>query len=275
MCSRVDTRQRRVVPSRLYEDLVRLMTMPPTVWHETYDVRTYEVNPNGRASIQTIGNYLQDIAGKHAAALGVSNLDNPELAWVLSYMCIQMDCYPRFGETVHLETWPSGIASVYAIRDFLLKNQENKRLGAATSTWIVLDLNRRRPVRMPASVTRIPLPDRPAAIEHAARKLQAPTDIAFSSSFAVRYSDLDLNGHVNNVRYMEWAVESVPHTETEGRRLHQLELQFKAETHYGETIGVATGHATHADTTIFAHRLTRTSDTQEVALVRSQWQAHS
>lgn len=249
------------------------MTTPPTVWHETYDVRTYEVNPNGRTSIQTIGNYLQDIAGKHATALGVSNLDNPELAWVLSYICIQMERYPRLGETVHLETWPSGIASVYAIRDFRLTNQAGEHLGAATSTWIVLDLNRRRPVRMPAAVTRIPLPDRPAAVEQAARKLQAPTDIAFSSSFAVRYSDLDLNGHVNNVRYMEWAVESVPRSATEGHLLHQLELQFKAETHYGETIAVATGHVANADTTIFAHRLTRTSDTQEVALVRSHWKA--
>lgn len=247
------------------------MKTPPTVFHETYDVRAYEVNPNGRASIQTIGNYLQDIAGKHAEALGVSHLMDGKLAWVLSYICVQVDHYPTLGDTIVLETWPSGISGVYATRDFLLMQQDGRPLGAATSAWLLLDLDRRRPIRMPEYITSIRLPDRPRALNQSVRKLRPPKETTFEKSFAVRYSDLDLNAHVNNVRYMEWAVESIPLVYTQDQTLHRLELQFKAETHYGETIHVATGAREATTDHAYAHRLTRASDGKEVAVVHSFW----
>jgi len=249
------------------------MKTPPTVWHETYDVRAYEVNPNGHASIQTIGNYLQDAAGKHAEALGVSHLMDGKLGWVLAYICVQIDAYPTLGDSVVLETWPSGISGVYATRDFALTDQTGKRLSAATSAWLLLDLERRRPIRMPEDVTSIHPPDKPRAIDQSVRKLRPPVTTVFEQTFAVRYSDLDINAHVNNVRYMEWAVESVPLAETEGHVLRRLELQFKAETHYGETIHVATGPTDNDAGNAYAHRLTRTSDGKEVAVVHSQWHA--
>ena len=221
-------------------------------------IRGYEVGPDQHASIVTIANLLQEVAGNHAVAMwGRSNegfAADPELAelgliFVMTRMQIQMDHYPRWGDMVVVETWFQEAGKVGAQRDWIIKDKATGRaLGRATSTWVMININTRRLSKMPESMrqrcswyqmsppenaissefTRLKIPE--VALDHT-----TPEDTT-SSRFMARRQDMDMNGHINNAVYFAWGLETVPADIYENLHLYQFEVDFKAECLCGDVI---------------------------------------
>ncbi len=252
----------------------------PGVWTETYRVRTYETDPQGRASIQTLCNYFQEAAGNHALAYGVpiEALLARDLTWVLARLHVQIDAYPQQGETVRVETWPVAFVGIYAYRHFLVyrmdeDGQASQCLGRGASAWLVVDMQRMRPIRIPPPISEIVPPERPPAIAGDFDRLKPPDGAEHERRFRVRYSDLDVNRHVNNVCYAEWAVETVPEAVLHTCQLSAIELQFRAETTLGDTVVAQARQQSDGEVLRFDHRLLREADEREVALARTRWRA--
>ena len=248
------------------------------IWTESFRVRAYETNLHGCASIQTLCNFFQAAAGNHARTYGVSieNLNAQGLTWVLSRLHLQMDAYPVWGDEVMVETWPSGLQGLLAIREFYFHGaaQENGArpvIGRGASAWIVVDVKRKRPVRFPAFIRDVKRPERPRPLPGAFARLPPLTEADHEYPFRVLYSDLDINRHVNNARYAAWAVESVPEEVLYTCRLREIELQFRAETTFGDTVVVQTQNGQQDEARSFVHRLTRQTDGRDVALARTRW----
>jgi acyl-ACP thioesterase len=243
------------------------------IWQESFRVRTYEVAPSGHVSVQSLCNYMQEAAANHAEQLhfGKHDLEPLGMAWVLSRLHVQTHIFPVWQDVVRVETWPSGREGLYAMRDFLLYDGSDQVFARATSSWLLLDVVRRRPARLPAYIEEVPLPDRPLALSHDFRKLHAPLRADHARMFNVRYSDLDMNAHVNNVRYVEWAVESLPPEAVQGYGLVALELHFRAETGHGEQVTVEAECREVTGGMTCLHRLVRVGDRREVALAVTQW----
>lgn len=254
----------------------RLPVPAPPVLEEAFRVRSYEIDPDACLTLPTLCDYLQEAAGNHATALGVATdrLLERGLAWVLARLRLEVERYPRWRETMTVTTWPSAADGLYARRDFLLHDAGGALLGRATSAWFIIDVARRRPVRLPEEVLALPRPERPPALAHEAPALAAPDAPEAERRFTVRRSDLDLNRHVNNVRYVEWALEAVPEAlrqparaETESRRCRRLDVQFKAESVYGDTIV----SACETSGTTVRHAVRHAEDGRVLALARTDW----
>jgi acyl-ACP thioesterase len=114
-------------------------------------------------------------------------------------------------------------------------------------------------------------PARDRALDDPFNKLTAPHAADRKLDFRVRYSDLDVNQHVNNVCYAEWIVESVPAGVLRACHLQALELQFRAEATLGHTVVVQTQCKDDDDALVFVHRLARRQDDQDVVLARTRW----
>ena len=254
------------------------MPQPANIWTEPFHVRTFETDLHGCASIQTLCNYFNEAAGKHALHYGVSieELNEKNLTWVLSRLHVQVEAYPEWGDEVLVETWPSGLEGLFATREFFFlgvadDDGERPILGRGTSAWLIVDLARKRPIRITSLLSGVTPPDRPRALNDAFAKLKPPPEADHEQRFRVRYSDLDVNRHVNNVRYAEWAVESVPEAVLHTCRLQALELQFRAEATFGDTVIVETRRGETGETPSFTHNLTRESDARAVAVARTHW----
>lgn len=253
------------------------MTTSATVWTELFRVRSYEADPGGTASIQSICNYLQEAASNHAADLGVSieHLTEQNLIWMLARLRVEVDAFPEWRDEVVVETWPSGLDRLYATRDFLVRSSAKKPLGRATSAWLLVDAERRRPVRLPDLITQIARPERERVLEDLPDKLPDPPEPVSELPIRVRYSDQDLIGHVNNVLYLEWSVESVPEEMMKTHEVRSIELQFRAEANYGDAVTVRTGRVSASPSgdgvsdTSFLHLIA--AGNRELARVRSTW----
>ncbi|NHZ48739.1 acyl-[acyl-carrier-protein] thioesterase [Nitratidesulfovibrio liaohensis] len=253
------------------------------VHHEIFRVRGYEVGPDGTVSAQIICDYLQEAAGAHADRLGLSlaALHEQGQAWVLARLAVQVERAPAEGETVTVRTWPCGVERLQFRRDYLMLGQDGAVVARGASFWVVINLATRRPERIPPTVAALLPENPPLALDGSLlgdRRPPAPAEDAVtlsSRSFAVRRADMDRNRHVNNVRYLDWALEGVPAEVQETSRPVWLDMHFRAETVYGDTVEAHCLPAP-ADTTApgaarFVHVLTRRSDGREVARALTGW----
>jgi acyl-ACP thioesterase len=241
------------------------------------------VGPDARASILTLCDYVQEAAGEHARAGGVEDFALPGGAgtWVLSRLRLRVAERPAMRETVSVVTWPSGYDGLRAERDFVVvrgavdaADPDAALAGATclmrgTSTWFVMSVARRRPVRLPAALGDFQPPDRPRALPPADADPAAPDDVRAEARFTVRRSDLDRVGHANNVRFAEWALEAAARLDPPPGRLAGLDLTFRAEAVEGDTVVSTVGPA--ANHSALAHRLARESDGRDLAFARTLW----
>lgn len=247
----------------------------PRVWHEKLRVRAYEAGPDGRVSVLPLLDYCQEAASNHARALGVMHfdLDSGPGHWVLRRLRIAVERYPEPREAVTVETWPSTENGLRVDRDFVLLDSDGTPFARVCSTWYILDLVRRRPVRIPQWAQVVRLPERPRALPPAPSEPTPPTDVAHTRRFHVRRADLDLAGHANNARFVEWALETLPDALVDDCELAAIDIVFRGEAHRGDAVvceaGAGEGHAAQAE--VYAHRLLNEADGRTLAVLQTTW----
>jgi len=244
---------------------------PTTPWEDTFRVRSYEADANGFASPVSICNYIQESAGNHAHHLGfaIDQLMERERTWVLFRLSLRMNAYPRWRDDIVVTTWPAGAHRIYAHRDFLVRDLQGGSLGAAGSIWLLVDLNTRRPLKMPAEIDAMAMKDRPRARSaDLEKRLVPPKNPAMERRFIARTSDIDVNRHVNNVRFIDWALEAVPRDVREQKRLVELDAEFLAEGFDGDEVASA---AEDCGEGRYAHHISRVSDDKRLAIAMSRW----
>lgn len=238
---------------------------PPEIWRQPFTVRAYEVGPDERASLLTVADYFQEAAGEHARSADVETFDLGDAGgtWVLHRLRLRVEALPQMRETVEVETWPSGADRLKATRDYRLWGADGQTLVVGTSAWFVLDVARRRPVRLPDRIESFG-PREPERVLRFGDPPEAPASVALTATFTVRRSDLDRVGHANNVRYLEWVMETLPTTD----RLWDVEIVYQSESVAGDRVvsdaGPVVGGAR-------SHRLSRSRDGRTLALARTLW----
>jgi acyl-ACP thioesterase len=240
-------------------------------------VRSYETDPQGRLQVPILCKLLEEAAVGHAKILGVAveSLFEHGVAWVLSRLDLTVERWPVSGEEIVIETWPEAASRLFTERRFEVFDASGKRIGAVSTLWLVLDLVRRRPIRLPPLVV-----DRLAELDLGAEPMRfgdliAPDPVHSELAFTVRRSDLDLADHVNNTSYVEWAVEAVPDEVWGTQDLTHLEIQYLSECHHGQKV-VSRGQLVDCDSQIdVRHQLMREEDGAEVARALTRWRARA
>lgn len=249
------------------------------IHEQAFAVRYSETDPGGYLRPTTFLDHLQDAAAAHAEQLGfgVAALRTRDLTWMLTRLHIEVERHAAPGETVRVRTWPATRAGLLTFRDFLADTPEGIRLGRATTSWVVIDLRRRRPVRLDDVLPPYPLRG-VRAIEDPLPPLPAldPGPGAREQRFVVQRSDLDINHHVNNAVYVRWALDSVPADLAESLRPAAVEAAYRAEALAGDAVLVRTAPAPdRAADVVFLHQVLREADGKELARLRTRWTAGS
>lgn len=250
---------------------IRLSRNSVDYLYETeFTVQPYETDQHNFARPVALLNYLQAAAGDHAALLGVavSDLRKSGHTWVLSRIHLAMERYPRGGRTVHIKTWPSTRDRLFTVRDFELSDREGILIGRATTSWAVLNLGTRKPVRLSDVLPLYPLnPVR--ALNDSFGTLPLLEKPGHELRLPVLRGDLDINRHVNNTVYAGWALETIPEEVDSSSRLAAIEIAFRAEALYGDTIVARMAPADEAG--CYIHSIENGSDGRELARLRTHW----
>lgn len=209
----------------------------------TYHIRTYERGADGNVPLHQIGNYMQDIAGKHATELGwsIDALQKGGQSWVLSRMKISLARTVTHADSnLTLRTWPCGADRMYAFRAFDIRDDEGGSVGAAITYWVLLDMAKRRPLPMPQEIYDLAESYPESPVKLPLPKLSLPEDNSDEIPFRVNPSDLDVNHHVNNTVYIRW-MEDARRLRTQQKYMpSDLDILYKAEVSEGTNVTVMT-----------------------------------
>ena len=238
-----------------------------------FDVRYHEVDQQGWVRLPVVMTWLQDAGIAHATELGVSvrHIRQLGLTWVLSRLTLELERYPRGGEQVMVRTWPVTREGLFSVRDYQLFDAAGDPIGQATTSWAVLDVKTRRPVKINDRLP--PYPLRPVrALADPFATLPMLEQCTTALELPVLRADLDPNRHVNNTVYAAWALEAVPAAIADSCRATRLEIGFRAEALYGDTIRSCCAPLPD-DPLVLIHRIENVADGRELCRLRTTWQA--
>jgi medium-chain acyl-[acyl-carrier-protein] hydrolase len=209
------------------------------IWQNNYQVTTFMANHNGLADFTTILNFLQETATQNANHLkfGYHDLQKLNLVWVLSRINLKIDSFPKWDETVIVQTWPRAPGGMFAYREFLIKDTNSNTIGAATSSWVLIDKNTHRPQKISVLGSMFNFCSDDKVFGGDAEKIIMPGSPEYMAEHTVAYSDLDMSGHANNTKYVQWSLDALP-DEKLNRQYKCISINFLSESFKGDTIQI-------------------------------------
>lgn len=210
------------------------MSKHPT-WTEDYKITSYLVNLRKQAGLYSVLNFIQDVGWQHGFMLGVELPENQ--GWVFTRQKLEMTTWPRWNETLTLKTWLRPPEGAFIFRDYELFLGDEK-IGSCTSSFTVMDKSTRKlalqdwsgfPQFWNSESTSTTKPEKIPMVPET-------KDIA---EFEVRNSDIDLNEHVNNTKYAQWILDSIPMNLLKGGvNLKGYGVNFLSEMKLGDKITI-------------------------------------
>jgi len=234
-----------------------------------FPVRNFDIDAYGYLSPARIAGYFQQAASESADALGfgLTDLNRRGLTWVVVRQQWELDEALMLGDALCIETWPSGIERWTALRDFRLL-KEGREVGRAVTSWLVLDMTSRRPVRPSEILSEMFHPQGLHVVQPAAGPIAVLNAHSEQRRFGVRYSDIDVNHHVTNASYVGWAIDAIGASTWSNYRLATFDVQFMAECGLGASV---VSRSTQQGADCWLHSIVREDDQKELARAISTW----
>lgn len=197
---------------------------------KNYTINIYDVDSNYKCKYSSIMNYLWDVVVSQSDSLGETDhgfVNN--CIWVLLKYDLDILEYPKFRETITVETDIVGIKKLYGYRSIKIRNSEDKVIISGISTAVLIDFDKRRPVKISPEQCKV------YGIENELEEIIPLDDFInleetkYSKDYTIRHSDIDSNKHVNNVKYIEMAIDTLPRYILNNYEITNIKILFKHE----------------------------------------------
>ena len=204
-------------------------------------IPSFDVDMSSTLKPSSFLNYAQEAANIHADYIGVGfdTMNVTRKGWVLARMHVKFHRLPKWRDIINVQSWHKGAAGFQFFRDFVVfHNDSREQLISATTSWLVIDIDTRRLSKFPELVESEEKCIKEDVISEQAPKIVMPKD-STPECVSVRdvvYSDLDMMGHVNNVKYTEWAMNCIELDVTTTRHLKELAINFNNEVKSGDKV---------------------------------------
>lgn len=172
-----------------------------------------------------------NIATAHATSFGgwdPKYID--QYGWVIAKMRVKVHQPIHMDDEVVVRTWITQGSAVVHPRQYEIVNEKGDVIVEATSNWTLIDLVRRR-IAIPKRVG-LTFPEeicKPGTIE-IETDFNDEEGYTFVEKRQVRYGDIDVNGHLNNAKYVEWVCDCLGYDVFKENFIEDLSIQFKKET---------------------------------------------
>ena len=206
-----------------------------------FEVETFQVDYTGGLSFGFLANKMLITAGNHAneRGFGKERLSADGKTWVLSRLAIEIDEYPNEGDTYYVETWVESVTRLFTSRNFRVSNSEGRILGYARSTWALIDVETRQPVDLTTlydGELAAYSCDEPCPIKGVSRARVTATEP--TGEFMPLYCDIDYNGHLNSVKYIEHILNELPLEIFRTHTIHRVEVSYSLECFHRERLSI-------------------------------------
>lgn len=238
-----------------------------------YEVHYYEVNSKLTCKLSSIIGFIGDVGNQQSEyfGVGIEYCTKNNCAWVFYKYDIKMYRYPMFGETISITTQPVGFKKFYGLRKYIIMDEEDNLIGEALALFFLINIERRIPMRIQDEQYDIYGVD-DVDYDISMDKIERNDEEQYHKQFEIRYSDIDSNNHVNNVKYVEWAIEALPVDVISNYVLKRIKVIFEKETIYGETVSVSATVKEFSEVSLKSYHTIRNSEGIQLTLLEADWE---
>ena len=215
--------------------------------HSQFTTYSYETDCFFDARLAFYFQIVQEAAGNHSAERGCSipTLHKEGKTWVITRSKLEVHRYTHWPEKVIVETWAQQPIRLHLPRVIRACDEAGKQIFTAKTYWALIDLERGRPCRPTTMVERIGLPPQEMQMDLSLTNRQTYEESHCTTLVSykpkIHYLDTDSNQHVNNISYLNWALDSLPSEFRNRAKVAEADVSWIRQTFSGDDITVMTG----------------------------------
>jgi acyl-ACP thioesterase len=250
------------------------MTQDLSLYTEKITIGYSHCDRTGLAKLPVMGSFLQDIAMRHDMLLHREVLNSPRIKHLFALVRLTICVLerPRWKDEITISTWlqPLEGENRFVYRNFTFADRSGKEIGFCTITAFLIDLKKRTAQELPDEIKILPTRDRTLSTGENSR-IKRPKQVTVETHGTVLPGDIDMYKHVNNNRYLCWAIDHSP-LEMQNRYFcYSGELQFRMELKNGQGFICKTEITEHDAGLTAVHQIVRKEDNRECARILTRW----
>ena len=211
------------------------------IYQEKIFINSNDVDDHYDLKISTIFKYLQQVSTNHSELLGIGMKTTADkgMFWVITRMHVKILKMPHMLETLTVTTHPGDLMMFVFPRYYEVYNEAGELVIVASSAWVLLDSNTHKVVTKPygddfeykgiSLESDLPMPGR--VIYDNLTKVE---------DRKVRYNDIDLNGHLNNTKYIDYIIDTHDIHFYKKYRVNEILINYEKEINDGDSVEILT-----------------------------------
>ena len=218
----------------------------------------------GQLFMGHLGNHLLNAADFHSSdrGFGMKYLMGIQRSWVLSRLAIEMTDMPSQYTRFDVETWVESAMRYFTQRNFSVTGKDGHVYGYGRSVWAMIDTATRQPTDIfsidNGSITQWIEKEKPCPIDKGGR-VKMTSQAQLLHTIDTGYSDVDINGHINSVKYIEHVLDLWPLDWYRTHRVRRIEIAYVAEAHGGDQLSF---YSEETAPNAYSIRIARTDGTE-------------
>lgn len=206
-----------------------------------FGIDAYLTDFRGKATLPMIGGFMLQAATKHAEerGFGYSAMTSQQRVWVLSRIAIEVFEYPKNDTVMVLKTWVASVNRLFTERHFSFEDEQGREIGFAKSLWASIDLETRKPTNvLELEGLSDYITEKENPIEGMTKIPALKDDYEVATDFVVKYSDVDINKHLNSMKYIEHFVDVFDIDMFRENEIRRIEINYISEGRYGTKLDI-------------------------------------
>lgn len=189
-----------------------------------------------------LGNHMLNAADFHSRdrGFGMDFLNSIKKTWVLSRLAIEMDEMPCQYDKFYVETWVESAMRYFTQRSFRVVSEDGAKVyGYGRSIWAMIDTETRQPTNIfdidNGAIVNWVEKDKENPMSKLTR-VQMDDKTELVRTIDTFYNDVDINGHINSVKYIEHVLDLFPIDWYKEHSLKRFDIAYVAEAHQGDRL---------------------------------------
>lgn len=211
------------------------------VGHYEFLAEPFHCDFSGRLALGHMGNHMLNAADFHSTdrGFGMRRLMQMKRSWVLSRLAIEMEEMPFQYTRFYVDTWVESAMRYFTSRNFAVTGTDGRLFGYGRSIWAMIDTDSRQPTDIfsidDGAIDKWIEKDKPCPIDKGGR-VRMSDSASLVRTIDTHYSDVDINGHVNSVKYIEHVLDLWPLEWYREHQVRRFEIAYVAEAHAGDQL---------------------------------------